>query len=62
MEDYRVHVIPEGDTCGEGQDGDVCRVEWGEHVPLTLEEAKARRDKLDEAIRKVESRHPTKKR
>lgn len=53
--DSRVHLIPDGKTCGEGEEGCICVVYYGEHRPLTLTEAKAWRDALDDSIREVES-------
>ncbi len=51
----RIHILDEDQTCGEGEDGDICIVDYGEHRPISIEEAENWRDALDKAIREVES-------
>lgn len=48
--DCRIHILEGNQTCGEGEDGDICIVRWGEHRPISIDEAEAWIDALQHAV------------
>jgi hypothetical protein len=45
-----VHVLDDGERCGDGKLGDVCIVRYDEHYVHDVEFARGLRNALDEAI------------